>query len=92
MTGVLRRDGVESKRTPMTFTRWNWRFSCGRSTAAGCARSQWGRPRQSAAVLEALYMGADGGAVISDRRFAGADVLATSYTLAQDCAAWRLLT
>ena len=28
-------------------------------------------------------MGADGGTLLSDRKFGGADVLATSYTLAQ---------
>jgi electron transfer flavoprotein beta subunit len=32
-------------------------------------------------IREAIYMGADGGILISDRKFGGADVLATSYTL-----------
>ena len=39
-------------------------------------------PNPAKAVLtEAIYMGADEGILISDRRFGGADVLATSYTL-----------
>lgn len=41
-------------------------------------------PDSAAAVLEeAIYMGADRGTVISDRKLAGADVLATAYTLKQ---------
>jgi electron transfer flavoprotein beta subunit len=39
-------------------------------------------PPQAAEVLrESLYRGADGLVLISDRKFAGADTLATSYTL-----------
>lgn len=39
-------------------------------------------PPQAAEVLrESLYRGADGVVLISDRKFAGADTLATSYTL-----------
>ena len=34
-------------------------------------------------IREAFAMGADGGTLLSDRKFGGADVLATSYTLAQ---------
>jgi electron transfer flavoprotein beta subunit len=34
-------------------------------------------------VRDAYTMGADEGVILSDRKFAGADVLATSYTLAQ---------
>jgi len=41
-------------------------------------------PMQAIAVIrEAYAMGADRGAIISDRKFGGADVLATSYTLSQ---------
>lgn len=32
-------------------------------------------------IQEAIYMGTDGGVLVSDRKFGGADVLATSYTL-----------
>lgn len=34
-------------------------------------------------IKDAYTMGADDGVILSDRKFAGADVLATSYTLAQ---------
>ncbi|MCF7925052.1 MAG: electron transfer flavoprotein subunit beta/FixA family protein [Candidatus Izimaplasma sp.] len=42
-----------------------------------------GPPSAKQVLEEALYMGADEATLVSDRRFAGADVLATSYTLSQ---------
>lgn len=42
-----------------------------------------GPPQATEALREALAMGADDAILISDKRFAGADTLATSYTLAQ---------
>ena len=44
-----------------------------------------GPPNATALLRRALYMGADETVLVTDRRFAGADTLATSYTLA--CAA-----
>jgi len=41
-----------------------------------------GPPRAANILREAMYMGADSGILITDRHFAGADTLATSYTLA----------
>ena len=41
-----------------------------------------GPPRASEIVREGLYRGADTGIVLTDRDFAGADTLATSYALA----------
>lgn len=41
-----------------------------------------GPPNASAILRRALYMGADETILVTDRRFAGADTLATSYTLA----------
>ena len=41
-----------------------------------------GPPRAAEIVREGMYRGADGGIVLSDRAFAGADTLATSYALA----------
>lgn len=40
-----------------------------------------GPGRASEIVRESMYRGADGGCLISDMKFAGADTLATSYTL-----------
>ena len=42
-----------------------------------------GPPRASDILRECLYMGADEGILISDRKFAGADTLATSYVLSE---------
>lgn len=42
-----------------------------------------GPPKASDLLRECLYMGADDALLISDRKFAGADTLATSYVLAE---------
>ena len=42
-----------------------------------------GPPQAKQVIREAFTMGADAGTLLSDRKFGGADVLATSYTLAQ---------
>ena len=47
-----------------------------------------GPPRAEEVIREAIYRGADAGIVLSDRRFAGADTLATSYALS--CAIKRI--
>ena len=40
-----------------------------------------GPPRAAEIIREGLFRGADGGIVLTDRAFAGADTLATSYAL-----------
>jgi len=47
-----------------------------------------GPPRAAEVLREALYRGADGVILLSDRRFAGSDTLATSYAL--KCAIERI--
>jgi len=42
-----------------------------------------GPPRASDVLRECLFMGADDAVLISDRKFAGADTLATSYVLSE---------
>lgn len=42
-----------------------------------------GPPRATEVIREGLFRGADGGFLLTDRAFAGADTLATSYALAQ---------
>ena len=42
-----------------------------------------GLPRASEIIREAIFRGADGGIVLTDRTLGGADTLATSYSLAQ---------
>lgn len=41
-----------------------------------------GASRAADIIREGLYRGADGGVLLTDRAFAGADTLATSYALA----------
>ena len=41
-----------------------------------------GPPRAADIIREGLYRGADGGVLLPDRAFAGADTLAASYALA----------
>jgi len=41
-----------------------------------------GPPRAAEIIRESMYRGADGGYLITDMKFAGADTLATSYTIA----------
>ena len=42
-----------------------------------------GPPRATEIIREGLYRGADGGVLLTDRAFAGADTLATSYALSR---------
>jgi electron transfer flavoprotein beta subunit len=42
-----------------------------------------GPPQAMAVIREAFGMGADEGAIVTDRKFGGADVLATAYTISQ---------
>ena len=42
-----------------------------------------GLPRAAEVIREAMFRGADGGIVLTDRSLGGADTLATSYSLAQ---------
>ena len=42
-----------------------------------------GLPRAAEVIREAMFRGADGGIVLTDRTLGGADTLATSYSLAQ---------
>lgn len=82
-TGVLMRTGVASKINPYDLyaleTAIRLRDMHGGTITVGTM----GPPQAQAVVREAYMMGVDEGYVFSDRRLGGADVLATSYTLAQ---------
>lgn len=81
VTGVLIRDGIESKMNPYDLYALETALRL-RETYGGTVKAITMGPNAAKAVLmEAIYMGADSGYLISDRRFAGADVLATSYTI-----------
>lgn len=83
-TGVLKRDGVESKINPYDLyaleTALRLKESCPGATTVALTM---GPPQAEQSLREALMMGIDEVVLVSDRRFAGADVLATAHTLSQ---------
>lgn len=82
-TGVLKRDGVEAKMNPFDLFAIEQSLLLKEKYGGSVDVITMG-PNQAAAVLkEAVWMGADRGILISDRSFAGSDVVATSYTLSQ---------
>jgi len=87
-TGTLKRDGALSKLNPYDLFSLEMAISLVERAGGGVRTLTMGPPQAKAALLETVYMGADSGVLVSDRRFAGADVLATAYTL---CQAVRLM-
>lgn len=80
-TGALKRDGVNSKLNPYDLYAIETALWV-RETNGGNVTALTMGPQQAEAVIrEAYMMGVDEGYLITDRKFAGADVLATSYTL-----------
>lgn len=83
VTGVLKRNGIESKMNPYDLYAIESALRI-REEMGGTITAITMGPGQAASVIrEAFAMGVDEGALISDRRFGGADVLATSYTISQ---------
>ena len=83
VTGVLKRDGIESKMNPHDLFGIETALRLAAQYGGEVKAITMGPPSARSVVLEAVYMGCESGCVLSDRRFAGADVLATSYTLSQ---------
>ena len=86
-TGVLKRDGVESKMNPYDLYALETALRFKQSYGAEITVVTMGPPQAESVIREAFMMGVDNGVILSDRRFGGSDVLATSYTLAQGIAA-----
>lgn len=82
-TGVLKRDGVESKMNPYDLYALETALRLGKQLDASITAITMGPPQAEAVLREAFMMGVDEGVLLSDRRFGGADVLATSYTISQ---------
>lgn len=82
-TGVLKRDGVDSKMNPYDLYALETALRIKEKKGGHIKVISMGPPQAKAVIKEAYSMGADEGALVSDRKFAGADVLATSYTLSQ---------
>ena len=82
-TGVLKRDGVDSKMNPYDLYALEAALRIKEKKGGHIKVISMGPPQAKAVIKEAYSMGADEGTLVSDRKFAGADVLATSYTLSQ---------
>lgn len=85
VTGVLIRDGNNVKMNPYDLygleAAYELKEKMGEETKVHAITMG---PNSATQVLkEALYMGADEATLLTDRKFAGADVLATSYTISQ---------
>ena len=83
VTGVLKRDGAASKMNPYDLYALETAFRIREEVSGSVHVISMGPPQAQQVIREAFAMGADGGTLLSDRKFGGADVLATSYTLAQ---------
>ena len=83
VTGVLMRNGVDSKMNPYDLYALETALRLKDEFGGVVDVISMGPPQAMAIMKEAFSMGADNGVLLSDRKFAGADVLATSYTLAQ---------
>lgn len=83
VTGVLKRNGIDSKMNPYDLFALETAFRI-KEKMGGTVKILSMGPNQALSVIkEAFTMGADEGTLLSDRKFGGADVLATSYTIAQ---------
>ena len=81
VTGTLIRDGVAAKMNPNDLNALEIALKLIEENGGSLKVVTMGPPAAKEVIKEAIYMGADSGVLISDRKFGGADVLATSYTL-----------
>lgn len=82
-TGVLKRDGIASKMNPYDLYAIETAIVLKEKYNAEVTVITMGPPQAERIIKEAFMMGADHGAILSDRKFAGSDVWATAYTLAE---------
>ncbi len=83
VTGVLKRNGVESKMNPYDLYAIETALRIREQKGGTVGVITMGPSQARSVIKEAFAMGADNGTLISDRKFGGADVLATSYTISQ---------
>lgn len=83
VTGVLKRSGIQSKMNPYDLYAIETALSLSERFGGEVWTITMGPPQAKQIIDEAVCMGAKGGTVLTDRKFAGADVLATAYTISQ---------
>ena len=82
-TGVILRDSGSTKMNPYDLYALETALRIREETGGKITVLTMGPPQAEQAVREAYMMGADAGYLLTDRAFAGSDVLATSYALSQ---------
>lgn len=82
-TGNLVREGVVSQTNPYDLHALEAALALREQLGGTVTALSMGPPQAEEVLREALWMGADDGVLLSDGDFAGADTLATSYTLAR---------
>ena len=83
VTGVLKRSGIPSKINPYDLYGIETALSLAERFGGTVQSLTMGPPQAKAVIQETVCMGAESGTVLTDRKFAGADVLATAYTISQ---------
>ena len=83
VTGVLKRSGIASKINPYDLYAIETALTLSEKFGGSVSSITMGPPQAKEVILETVCMGAESGVVLTDRKFAGADVLATAYTLSQ---------
>ena len=83
VTGELKRSGVASKCNPYDLYAIETALSLAERFGGSVESLTMGPPQAKAVIEETVCMGAVRGTVLTDRKFAGADVLATAYTITQ---------
>ena len=83
VTGVLKRSGIPSKCNPYDLYAIETALSLTERFGGTVETLTMGPPQAGAVIRETVCMGVKSGTVLTDRKFAGADVLATAYTLSQ---------
>ena len=83
VTGVLKRSGIPSKINPYDLYGIETALTLTERFGGTVETLTMGPPQAQAVIQETVCMGAKRGTVLTDRKFAGADVLATAYTISQ---------
>lgn len=82
-TGNLKRSGQKARTNPYDLYALECALAIREQVGGTVTVLTMGPPQAEAMIRDAYSMGADKGVILSDVKFAGSDVLATSYTLAQ---------
>lgn len=82
-TGNLIREGIDTKMNPYDLYAIETAMKIKEKNSANINVISMGPPQANDVIKEAYMMGVDDGYLLTDKKFAGADVLATSYALSQ---------